>query len=103
MSTPTTTAPTTAPTTVTLTIDGQTVTVPKGMTILEAARSMGTVVPHYCYHPGLTSPAMCRLCLVEVEGAPKPQPSCVTLVADNQVVKTQSAKALEDRKGVLEF
>jgi NADH-quinone oxidoreductase subunit G len=99
-----TTAPTTtAPTTVTLTIDGQSVTVPKGTTILEAARSMGTVVPHYCYHPGLSSPAMCRLCLVEVEGTPKPQPSCVTTVADKQVVRTQSAKALENRQGVLEF
>jgi NADH-quinone oxidoreductase subunit G len=96
-------APPTGPTTVTLTIDGQSVTVPKGTTILEAARTMGTVVPHYCYHPGLSSPAMCRLCLVEVEGAPKPQPSCVTLVADNQVVRTQSDKALENRKGVLEF
>jgi NADH-quinone oxidoreductase subunit G len=101
----TTPAPTaaSAPTTVTLTIDGQSVTVPKGTTILEAARSAGTVVPHYCYHPGLSSPAMCRLCLVEVDGIGKPQPSCVTTVADNQVVRTQSAKALENRQGVLEF
>jgi NADH-quinone oxidoreductase subunit G len=97
------TAPTTAPSTVTLTIDGQTVTVPKGITILEAAKTIGTKVPHYCYHPGLTSPAMCRLCLVEVEGAPKPQPSCVTTVAEGQVVKTESDKALGNRKGVLEF
>jgi len=92
-----------APTTVTLTIDGQTVTVPKGTTILEAAKTIGTTVPHYCYHPGLSSPAMCRLCLVEVEGAPKPQPGCVTTVADNQVVRTQSDKALANRQGVLEF
>jgi NADH-quinone oxidoreductase subunit G len=92
-----------APTTVTLTIDGRTVTVPKGTTILEAAKTVGTKVPHYCYHPGLSSPAMCRLCLVEVEGAPKPQPSCVTSVADGQVVKTESERALDNRRGVLEF
>ena len=57
---------------VTLTIDGREVSVPKGTTILEAAKTIGTEVPHYCYHPGMSSPAMCRLCLVEVEGAPKP-------------------------------
>ena len=56
---------------VTLTIDGQEVTFPKGTTILQAAQGEGTEIPHYCYHPGLSSPAMCRLCLVEVEGAPK--------------------------------
>jgi len=88
---------------VTLTIDGETVSVPKGTTLLQAAESLGTVVPHYCYHPGLSSPAMCRLCLVEVEGAPKLQPSCVTTVAPGQVVHTQSDKALTQRQGVLEF
>ena len=93
----------TAPTTVTLTIDGQTVTVPKGTTILEAAKTIGTKVPHYCYHPGLTSPAMCRLCLVQVEGAPKPMPSCVTTVMDGQVVRIESEEALGDRRSVLEF
>ncbi|MDX1493960.1 MAG: 2Fe-2S iron-sulfur cluster-binding protein, partial [Longimicrobiales bacterium] len=62
---------------VTLTIDGQEVSVPKGTTILEAAKRIGEEVPHYCYHPGLSSPAMCRMCLVEVEGAPKPMPGCV--------------------------
>ena len=61
---------------VTLTIDGQGLTVPRGTTLLEAAQGAGVEVPHYCYHPGLSSPAMCRLCLVEVEGAPKLLPSC---------------------------
>lgn len=91
------------PNTVTLTIDGQEVTVPKGTTILKAAEQVGEKIPHYCYHDGLSSPAMCRLCLVEVQGAPKPMPSCVTQVADGQVVKTQSELALGMRKGVLEF
>ncbi len=89
--------------TVTLTIDGREVTVPKGTTILEAAKRVGKNVPHYCYHPGMSSPAMCRLCLVEVEGAPKPMPSCVTTVMDGQVVNIESDEALSHRRSVLEF
>lgn len=89
--------------TVTLTIDGHEVTVPKGTTLLEAAKQVGTKVPHYCYHPGMSSPAQCRLCLVEVEGAPKPMPSCVTTAMDGQVVHTESETALAYRRGVLEF
>lgn len=88
---------------VTLTIDGHEVSVPKGTTILEAAKTIGTEVPHYCYHPGLSSPAMCRMCLVEVEGAPKPMPGCVTTVAEGQVVRTESGAAKKHRRGVLEF
>jgi len=86
-----------------LTIDGHEVAVPKGTTILEAAKTIGTEVPHYCYHPGMSSPAMCRLCLVEVEGAPKPMPGCVTTVMEGQVVRTQSEQAKANRRGVLEF
>jgi NADH-quinone oxidoreductase subunit G len=88
---------------VTLTIDGQEVSVPKGTTILQAAETLGNRVPHYCYHPGLSAPAQCRLCLVEVEGAPKLQPSCVTEVQDGQVVHTESEDATRQRTGVLEF
>ena len=91
------------PTGVTLTIDGQELTVPVGTTLLQAAQGAGTEVPHYCYHPGLSSPAMCRLCLVEVEGAPKLLPSCTTTVSDGQVVHTQSDGATRMRQGVLEF
>ncbi|MDH5758664.1 MAG: 2Fe-2S iron-sulfur cluster-binding protein [Gemmatimonadota bacterium] len=91
------------PATVTLTIDGREVTVPKGTTLLKAATEAGKDVPHYCYHDGLSSPAQCRLCLVEVEGAPKPMPSCVTQAMDGQVVRTESELALDMRKGVLEF
>jgi len=88
---------------VTLTIDGQEVRVPHGTTLLQAAEGAGTEVPHYCYHPGLSSPAMCRLCLVEVEGAPKLLPSCTTTAAEGQVVRTQSDPATRMRRGVLEF
>jgi NADH-quinone oxidoreductase subunit G len=89
--------------TITVTVDGRQVTVPKGTTLLTAAERAGIRVPHYCYHPGLSSPAMCRLCLVEVEGAPKLLPSCVTQAQDGQVVLTESEKALGMRRGVLEF
>ena len=93
----------TNPETVTLTIDGREVTVPKGTTILEAAESLGNRIPHYCYHPGLSAPAQCRLCLVDVEGAPKPQPSCITQCQDGQVVATEGGEAEDQRRGVLEF
>ncbi len=89
--------------TVTLTLDGQELTVPRGTTLLQAAEGVGTEIPHYCYHPGLSSPAMCRLCLVEVEGSPKLLPSCTTTVTDGQVVHTQSDDATRMRRGVLEF
>lgn len=89
--------------TVTLTIDGREVTVPRGTSLLKAAETLGTRVPHYCYHDGLSSPAMCRLCLVDVEGVPKPLPSCVTQAQDGQVVTTDEGRAREMREGVLEF
>jgi len=88
---------------VSVTIDGMTVAVPKGTTIIEAAKQAGVLVPHYCYHPSLPSPALCRMCLVEVEKAPKLMPACVTTVLEGQVVHTQSEQALSARQGVLEL
>src|SRR5688572_28641798 len=89
--------------TVTVTIDGVQTTVPKGARIIEAAEMMGKGIAHYCYHPALSAPAMCRMCLVEVEGAPKLQPACVTQVVEGQVIHTESEKAREARQGTLEF
>ncbi|MBV9110906.1 MAG: (2Fe-2S)-binding protein, partial [Gemmatimonadetes bacterium] len=89
--------------TVHITIDGMELDVPKGTRILDAAAMAGVDVPHYCYHPGLTAPAQCRMCLVEIEKVPKLQPACVATVADGNVIHTQSEKALEARQGVLEF
>ncbi|MGI8510298.1 MAG: molybdopterin-dependent oxidoreductase [Gemmatimonadaceae bacterium] len=89
--------------TVTLTIEGRQVTVPEGTSILEAAKRVGVLIPHYCYHPGLPVAGVCRMCLVEVEKAPKLAPSCVTAAADGQVVHVYSEKSLEARKGVLEM
>ncbi|HEU4699716.1 MAG TPA: 2Fe-2S iron-sulfur cluster-binding protein [Gemmatimonadales bacterium] len=88
---------------VTVTIEGTQVAVPKGTTIIEAAKRAGVLIPHYCYHPSLPAPAVCRMCLVEVEKAPKLMPACVTTVADGQVVHVESEKAKKARQGVLEF
>ena len=91
------------PETIALTIDGREVVAPKGATLLQAAAGAGIEVPHYCYHPGLSAPAQCRVCLVEVEGAPKLQPACVTQAQDGQVVRTDGDEAVKMRKGVFEF
>src|SRR5450631_3268804 len=88
---------------VSVTIDGVVVQVAKGTMIIEAAKQAGILVPHYCYHPSLPSPAVCRMCLVEVEKAPKLMPSCVTPVTDGQVVHVNSPVAKKARQGVLEF
>jgi NADH-quinone oxidoreductase subunit G len=77
--------------------------VPKGTTVIEAAKQAGVLIPHYCYHPSLPSPALCRMCLVEVEKAPKLMPACVTTVAEGQVVHVNSEVAKKAREGVLEL
>ncbi|HYE99093.1 MAG TPA: 2Fe-2S iron-sulfur cluster-binding protein, partial [Planctomycetota bacterium] len=96
-------SPTPAPETVNVTVDGMEITVPKGTRILDACAMAGVDVPHYCYHPGLSAPAQCRMCLVEVEKAPKLVPACTGTVAPGQVILTESEKALKAREGVLEF
>ena len=88
---------------VNLTVEGRPVSVPEGTTILEAAKTVGVLIPHYCYHPGLPVAGVCRMCLVEVEKAPKLAPSCATTVAEGQVVHVHSEKSLDARKGVLEM
>src|SRR5437667_7017984 len=99
MADPTTPAP--AP--VTLKIDGQTTTVPKGTNVLEAARTLGIDISYFCYHPGLSAPAVCRQCLVEVKGQPKLVPSCYTPAADNMEISTKSEKVQVARQQMLEF
>jgi len=98
-------APTPAPAAdkVTVTIDGKAHQFPKGTNLLEACNEAGANVPFFCYHPGLTSPAVCRQCLVDVKGQPKPVPSCYTPVADKMEVTTNSAHALDVRRQMLEF
>jgi NADH-quinone oxidoreductase subunit G len=89
--------------TVSVTIDGMALSVPKGTRLLDACAQAGVDIPHYCYHPGLSAPAQCRMCLVEVEKSPKLVPACVGTVADGMVVNTESEAALKAREGVLEF
>ncbi|WP_419941640.1 molybdopterin-dependent oxidoreductase [Candidatus Palauibacter sp.] len=90
--------------TITLTIDGVEVTVPRGTRVIEAAERVGVVVPRYCYHPGIpTRPAQCRMCLVEVEGRPKLEPSCTLQATDDMVVHTASDTARTARQSVIEF
>ncbi len=88
---------------VTLTIDGTTVTVPAGTLLVEAAKSIRTDVPVYCYHPKLGPAGLCRICLVEVEKTPKLQIGCNTAVAEGMVVRTCGAKVEEGRRAVMEF
>jgi NADH-quinone oxidoreductase subunit G len=89
--------------TVNVTIDGVPAAVPKGARIIEAAEQVGIGIAHYCYHPSLSAPAMCRMCLVEVEGVGKLAPACVTTVTEGQVIHTESDRAREARTGTLEF
>ena len=86
-----------------VTFDGVPVQVAKGTPMIEAAKLAGIMVPHYCYHPSLPSPAVCRMCLVHVEKMPKLVPACVTPLADGQVIHVHSPDAIKAREGVLEF
>ena len=87
----------------TLKIDGVEITVPATTSILEAAKSVGIEIPHYCYHPGLRVVGQCRMCQVEVEKMPKLMTACNTAVADGMVVSTRSSKVEKARRAVLEF
>ena len=73
--------------------------VPAGTSILEAAKTAGVLIPHYCYHPGLPVAGVCRMCLVEVEKAPKLAPSCATAVAEGQVVHVHSRQGARGAQG----
>jgi NADH-quinone oxidoreductase subunit G len=86
-----------------LEIDGKKVSAEPGSTILEIALKDGKYIPHFCYHKKLSIAANCRMCLVEVEKAPKPLPACATPVTEGMKVQTCSKLAIEAQKGVMEF
>ncbi|MGY6553065.1 MAG: NADH-quinone oxidoreductase subunit NuoG [Wenzhouxiangella sp.] len=88
---------------VTLEIDGHEVQAPKGSMIIEAADRLGIDIPRFCYHHKLSIAANCRMCLVDVEKAPKPLPACATPVADGMKVFTESKRAVDAQRGVMEF
>jgi NADH-quinone oxidoreductase subunit G len=91
--------------TVTVTVDGVVVEVPAGTLIIRVAEMLGTAIPRFCDHPLLAPVAACRMCLVEIEGQGKPQPSCAITVADGMVIKTQHTSEMAEKAqaGVMEF
>ncbi|MGA7595315.1 MAG: NADH-quinone oxidoreductase subunit NuoG [Gallionella sp.] len=84
-------------------IDGKPVEAERGSTVMDAANSLGVYIPHFCYHKKLSIAANCRMCLVEIEKAPKPMPACATPVAEGMKVRTHSDMAVKAQKGVMEF
>lgn len=88
---------------VSVTINGQTVQAAKGRIVIDVAEEMGIFVPRFCYHPGMKSVAVCRMCLVQVEGSRKLLPACATPVAPDMKVNTVDPDAVDAQKGMLEF
>jgi NADH-quinone oxidoreductase subunit G len=86
-----------------LTIDGKEIEVPAGTNLIEAARRLGIEIPHYCYHPGLSIAGQCRLCMVDIEKAPRPTIACNTQAADGMIVHTQTDRVKETRRSIMEF
>ncbi len=84
-------------------IDGKKAQVPDGSTVMDAAQQVGVYIPHFCYHKKLSIAANCRMCLVQVEKAPKPLPACATPVTNGMKVFTHSDLAIKAQKGVMEF
>jgi NADH-quinone oxidoreductase subunit G len=84
-------------------LDGNKVSVVEGSMVMHAAEAAGTYIPHFCYHKKLSIAANCRMCLVEVEKAPKPMPACATPVTQGMIVRTKSDKAVKAQKSVMEF
>ena len=84
-------------------IDGKRIETENGSTVIEAAHQAGISIPHFCYHKKLSIAASCRMCLVQVEKAPKPLPACATPVTEGMKVFTHSEQAVKAQKGVMEF
>ena len=84
-------------------LDGKKVEVVEGSMVMHAAEKAGTYIPHFCYHKKLSIAANCRMCLVDIEKAPKPMPACATPVTQGMVVRTKSDKAIKAQQSVMEF
>jgi NADH-quinone oxidoreductase subunit G len=84
-------------------LDGKKVEIAEGSMVMHAAEKAGTYIPHFCYHKKLSIAANCRMCLVDVEKAPKPMPACATPVTQGMIVRTKSDKAIKAQKSVMEF
>jgi NADH-quinone oxidoreductase subunit G len=88
---------------VTVTVNGKEMQLPKGKNLLQALLDVGHYIPHYCYHPSLSVAGNCRLCLIEIEGRPKPEVSCNMVVTDGLKIKTEGELVESCRKGMMEF
>ena len=84
-------------------LDGQKVEVAEGSMVMHAAEKANVYIPHFCYHKKLSIAANCRMCLVDVEKAPKPMPACATPVTQGMIVRTKSDKAIKAQQSVMEF
>lgn len=84
-------------------LDGKKVEVAEGSLVMHAAEQAGTYIPHFCYHKKLSIAANCRMCLVDIEKAPKPMPACATPVTQGMIVRTKSEKAIKAQQSVMEF
>src|SRR6187200_2173333 len=92
-----------APDQVNIEIDGKAMAVPKGSMIIQAADKAGIAIPRFCYHDRLPIAANCRMCLVDVEKAPKPMPACATPIGEGMKIFTKSPKAIGAQKATMEF
>ena len=88
---------------VTFTVDGKKLTAPAGTLLIEACRKAGIEIPAFCYYPGLSLQAACRMCVVRQEKVPKLQTACTTTVAEGQVFITESAEIAQARKATIEL
>ena len=88
---------------ITITVDGQQIEAPKGAVLIEVTDKAGIKIPRFCYHKKLSVAANCRMCLVDVEKAPKPMPACATPVMDGMIVHTLSKRAVDAQKSTMEF
>jgi NADH-quinone oxidoreductase subunit G len=86
-----------------LTVDGEEIEAPKGEMLMRVTDEAGIYIPRFCYHKHLRVVANCRMCLVEVEGAPKPQPACATPISEGMIVHTKSERAVDAQRSTMEF
>ena len=86
-----------------VTVNGKEMQLPKGKNLLQALSDVGHYIPHYCYHPSLSIAGNCRLCLIEIEGRPKPEVSCNMTVTDGLKIKTEGPLVESCRHRMMEF
>src|SRR5216683_2837916 len=88
---------------VTFTVDGHKLTAPAGTLLIEACKTAGIEIPGFCYYPGLSLQAACRMCVVRIEKMPKLQTACTTTVTEGMVVQTETPEIAQARKATLQL